>query len=45
MKSKLQQSEELSQTLREELSRCKNDCMQLHGTKVGLHQRGNAVAG
>ena len=35
LNSRLQQTTELCTDLREELSKAKNDCMQLQGTKVG----------
>ncbi|XP_023932971.1 dixin-like isoform X2 [Lingula anatina] len=39
LRSRLQQSTELCNDLREELSKSKNECMQLQGTKAGLQQR------
>lgn len=39
LQSRLQQTTELCNDLREELSKAKNECMQLQGTKAGLQQR------
>lgn len=39
LRSQLQQSAELNSDLREDLSKTKNECMQLQGTKAGLIQR------
>ena len=37
--ARMQQSEDTCTHLREELSRTKQECMQLQGMKQGLHQR------